>query len=283
MAEKMARKIDGKKLAEEILLDLYKKVRKMVPRPGLAAILIGDDPASKLYVANKKKACIKVGINFYDYYCAGKDHPADTEKDILDAINFLNKDPQVNGIIVQLPVPKKFNTEKIINSIDPQKDVDGFHPQNKKKFLGEKYIITPPLIQAVNQALCATKQNLKNKQAVIVAKGPIFSEPMRKDLKQQGLKVKIVKPDQNLSSQTKKADILIVVVGQKHLIKKEMVKEGAIVIDIGTNLVDEKTWAGDVDPEAAEVAAWLTPVPGGIGPLTVAMLLKSCYELSISK
>lgn len=275
-----AKIIDGKKLAEKILFDLSVKVKKMDRRPGLAAIMIGDDPASKLYVENKKKACLKVGINFYDYFCGGVDHPNDTEEDILKSIDYLNNDPNTDGIIVQIPIPKKFNTTKIINQIDPKKDVDGFHPQNNQEFSGNNFVITPPLIMAVNKALNSTKQTLTGKEAIILSKNPIFSEPMKKNLTAQGLKVQAIKPEKDFEKITKQADVLIVIVGQPGIIKKDMVKLGAIVIDIGTTLIAENKWAGDVSPEVKNIAGWLTPVPGGIGPLTVAMLLQGTYDIA---
>ena len=278
-----AKIIDGKKLSEKILLDLRNKIKDLEDHPGLAAILVGDDPASRLYVENKKKACLKVGIDFYDYFCGGEDHPNDTEENIIQVIEYLNQDDRVNGIIIQLPLPKKYNTQKIIDALDPKKDVDGFHPQNKKEFTSGKFIITPPLIMAVNKALKSTGEDLKNKKAVIVSKSPIFADPMKEDLKRQGLQVEVVKPENDFNKITKKADVLIVIVGQSHLIKKNMVKKGAIVIDIGTTMTTDKKILGDVDPEVTEIASHITPVPGGIGPLTVAMLLQGTYDLFKNK
>jgi len=202
------------------------------------------------------------------------------EKQILEMIDFLNDDKNIDGIIVQLPIPQNFNTEKIINQISPKKDVDCFTEENQKNFLAGKTLIVSPLILAVDEALKATGENLAGKTAAIVAKNPSHSRLRAKDLENHGLKVKIITPDKNLASETKKADILVVIVGQKNLIKKSMVKPGAIIIDIGTNLIGENKWVGDVDPGVAEIASWLTPVPGGIGPLTVAFLLKNTYQLA---
>jgi methylenetetrahydrofolate dehydrogenase (NADP+)/methenyltetrahydrofolate cyclohydrolase len=280
MPKKTAQLIDGKNLAEKILLELKGQIAQLNRPPGLAVILIGDDPASKLYVRNKKLACEKVGIVFHSYFCGGTCLPNVTEIEILKAIDFLNNDPTIDGIIVQLPIPQKFNTQKIINRIDPKKDVDGFHPENQKKIITGTAIIIPPLIQAVNAALMATQEELKDKNTIIISKNPIFSEPLKIYLSNQGLKVETVKPDQGLADKTKKADILITVVGQKHLIKKNMVKPDAIIIDVGTNLISENKWTGDVDQKVTEVAGWLTPVPGGIGPLTVAFLLTNTYQLA---
>jgi len=278
MAKRNAQLINGKTLAEEILLDLEHKVSQLKRKPGLAVILIGNDPASQLYVRNKKRACEKTGITFHSYFCGGTCLPNITEKEILATIDFLNNDPEIDGIIIQLPIPQKFNTQKIIDQIDPKKDVDGFHPKNQKS-----PIVTAPLIQAIDEALKQTKKNFKGKNTLIISKNPIFSNPLQQNLKKQGLKTKIIKPDENLAGETRQADVLITVVGKPGLIKKSMAKKDAILIDAGTTLVGKNKWAGDVDPEVAQVASWLTPVPGGIGPLTVAFLLKNTYELAKTK
>jgi methylenetetrahydrofolate dehydrogenase (NADP+)/methenyltetrahydrofolate cyclohydrolase len=221
-----------------------------------------------------------VAINFHDYLCNKPGSPNASETEILEMINFLNNDENIDAIIVQLPIPQQFNTQKIIDQISPAKDADGFHPKNHRKFLAGKSTITPPLILAVETALKATKENLANKKAVIVSKNPIFSDPLKISLENKGLKVVHTKPVKDLEKITKTADVLLVILGQPGIIKKEMIKEGAIVIDMGINLIKENKWVGDVDPQAAQVASWLTPVPGGIGPLTVACLLKNTYDLA---
>ena len=281
MPKPTAQLIDGKALAEKILLELKGKIARLKRPPGLAVILIGADPASHLYVKNKKKASQKIGLEFHEYLCNNKCRPNVTEPEILETIDFLNNDPATDGIIVQLPLPKEFNTEKIINRILPAKDVDGFHPLNQKKILAGNPLVIPPVIGAVNAALQATGENLAGKTAVIIAKNPVFSEPLKKDLTRQGLRVKITSPaDENLNQKTRAADLIVAALGQKHFLKKAMVKPDAIIIDIGTNLSGKNKWSGDVDPKVAEVAGWLTPVPGGIGPLTVAYLLKNTFELA---
>lgn len=282
MEMKTAKIIDGKKLAENLLITLQRDIKALGRHPGLAAILIGDDEPSKLYIRNKKKAAERVGINFYEYRCGGETLPNITQEEILQAIDFLNKDPEVDGIIVQLPIPKKFDTKTIINRISPVKDVDGFQPQDPL-LLSEKIIITPPLIGAVTEALASTGETLEGKQAVIVSKNPIFSRPMGAALEKLGITTETITPDPGFDEITKKADILIVIVGKRGIIKKSMVKPGAIVIDVGTNPIGDDQFAGDVDPEVTEVAGWLTPVPGGVGPLTVAMLLRGTYDLAQKK
>lgn len=277
-----AKIIDGKKLSEKILIDLRKKIVKMKRPPGLGAILVGDDPASHLYVSTKKKACIKVGIDFHDYLCGGQGHLSETTKDVIKVINYLNNDDSVDGVIIQLPLPKNFDTKALISKINPAKDVDGFLSQDQKNALDKKIVITPPLINAVNHALESTKIDLNNKRAVIISNSPIFSDPMKKALKNKGLKIKTINPDKNFGEITAKADVLITIVGKPHFIKASAIKKDAIIIDIGTTLIGEKKWAGDVDPEAKKVAGYITPVPGGIGPLTVAMLLKNTYNLAVN-
>ncbi|MBI3290772.1 bifunctional 5,10-methylenetetrahydrofolate dehydrogenase/5,10-methenyltetrahydrofolate cyclohydrolase [Candidatus Falkowbacteria bacterium] len=280
MPKNPAQIINGKKLADQILLDLRAKVLKLNRRPALAAILVGDDPASTLYIENKKKACLKVGINFYDYYCAGKDHKNDTEKDILAAIDFLNKDSEVDGIIVQLPIPKKFNAKKITGAINPGKDVDGLHPKNAKAFSQGKCEITPPLVKAVIEILKFTKKNFTGKIAVVVADSTVFSQPIAEELNRLGLKTKIIKPDNNLKDRINIADLIISIIGRENLITKDMVKQGATVIDVGTSYNKAGELVGDASPKVKETADFVTPVPGGIGPLTVAMLLENTYQLA---
>ncbi|MFA5021120.1 MAG: bifunctional 5,10-methylenetetrahydrofolate dehydrogenase/5,10-methenyltetrahydrofolate cyclohydrolase [Patescibacteria group bacterium] len=271
----MTKLIDGKTLAQNILLDLKIKITKLNRPPGLATILIGDDPASQLYVKTKKKTCLKIGIEFHDYLCGGRLCPDITQNEILEMIDWLNHDSTVDGIIVQLPLPKKFNAQKIIDRIDPKKDVDGFHPKNKLK------LIEPPLVGAIKLALQSTGEKLSGKKTVVISKNPIFSAPLIKSLAAAGLKLKTVEPDdKNLKAITKAADVLITVVGQKSLVKKSMIKDDVIIIDAGSTLIGENQWAGDVDPAVKKIASWFTPVPGGIGPLTVAMLLKNTYELA---
>ncbi len=276
-----AKLIDGKKLAEDILLDLHQKVAKLDRAPGLAVVLIGSDPASQLYVRNKKKACEKVGIAFHQYLCGGDCLPNVTEEQILEAIDFLNNDPAVDGIIVQLPIPPKFDTQKIIERIDPEKDVDGFHPLNRKKFLAGQPSIVSPLVSAINAAIVSTGENLAGKQAIIIANNELYSQTRKKDLQDLGLRVEIITADKDFTAAIKTADVVVSIVGKPHFIGKDLIKDGAIVIDVGTSLMADNKWAGDVDPAAAERASWITPVPGGVGPLTVAMLLKNTCELAV--
>jgi len=278
-----AKIINGKEIAENILIDLRQKVLDLNRTPGLAVVLIGDDEASKLYVRNKKNACIKVGINFYDYLCGDTCFKNITQNQILEMIDYLNKDKDVDGIIVQLPIPQKFDTNLIINRIDPKKDVDGFTKINKEKFLKNKPGIVSPLMQAITEAIKSTGENLEKKEAVIISNNEAYSLTRKKDLENLGLNTKIIKPVAGMEKEIIKADVLVVIAGKAGLIKKEMIKPGAIVIDVGTNLTKDNTWIGDVEKEAEQTAGFITPVPGGIGPLTVCMLLKNVYEAAEDK
>jgi methylenetetrahydrofolate dehydrogenase (NADP+)/methenyltetrahydrofolate cyclohydrolase len=258
-----AKLIDGKKLADKILLQIKDKLAKMNAKPGLVAILIGDNDTSKLYLKLKGKACQETGINFHSYLL---DDNCNEDK-IIEVINWLNNDAETTGIIVQLPLPSKFKTDKIIQAIAPAKDVDGFQP--KSKFIS-------PNILGIIELLKTTKVNLKNKQIIILSNSKIFSQPFKKLLPNS--KIEYINPqDKNLTTKTKTADILIVAIGQPYFIKPEMIKKDAILIDVGINTIKGKT-VGDIDPACDKVAAWRSPVPGGVGPMTVAMLLKNLIK-----
>ncbi|RJP63063.1 MAG: bifunctional 5,10-methylenetetrahydrofolate dehydrogenase/5,10-methenyltetrahydrofolate cyclohydrolase [Ignavibacteriales bacterium] len=277
----MEKILDGKALALQIQQQIKEKIAKKNMEPGLAIILVGDDPASHLYVSKKKKACHDVGISFHEYLL---DANID-EKEILDTINFLNKDEHVDAILVQLPLPKKFDTDKVIKSIDIKKDVDGFHPENIENFLKNKSYITPGLPLGILRLLEETKEDLKNKSAVIVSKSKVFSQPMIKILEDRNVKVSLVNPnDKDLKEKTSQANILIVSCGKPFFIKEDMVKKDAIVIDIGTNKIDNDYVVGDVDySNVFDKVKFITPVPGGVGPMTVAMLLYNTVKLSQNK
>lgn len=245
-------------------------IEKQKNKPGLAAILVGDDPASFVYVNLKEKACREIGINFHKYLCNQQCYNDISEKELIELIKFLNNDKQVNGIIVQLPLPKKFDTQKIINTISPQKDVDGFHPKNKK--------IIPPTIASIIKLLESTKQKLENKKTLIIGKSNIFTDGLKKYLLEK-LNITNIDNQKSIPKNSKDYDIIIMALGSAKSLKKTMVKENAIVIDVGTNKIKDKI-IGDVDSKVAEVAGFISPVPGGVGPLTVACLLENTFILS---
>ncbi|RJR31414.1 bifunctional 5,10-methylene-tetrahydrofolate dehydrogenase/5,10-methylene-tetrahydrofolate cyclohydrolase [Candidatus Parcubacteria bacterium] len=271
---------DGKTAAQEILFDLKKKIMTMAKKPGIAVILVGDDRPSHIYVKNKEKASHFCGIRFHKYLM--DENISETE--LLKCLNFLNEDPDVNAIVVQLPLPKKFNADKIIAAINPAKDADGFHPETLKKIKEGKSKIKSALIEAVEKILCHWGQKLPGKKAILVSNCNLFGAAFKDELQRLNIETEIVKTaDKKLAEKTKKADILFAAVGKANFIKEEMVKEGAVVIDIGTSWIDKK-FIGDVDFESVKKkASFIAPVPGGVGPMTVAMLLNNVYKLSVKK
>ncbi|MBU1202520.1 bifunctional 5,10-methylenetetrahydrofolate dehydrogenase/5,10-methenyltetrahydrofolate cyclohydrolase [Patescibacteria group bacterium] len=270
--------IDGQKLAEKIRQEIKQEICAKKLKPSLAVILVGSDPASQLYVSKKKKASQDVGIDFHEYLLEADS----SQEKVLEVIDFLNKDTSVDAILVQLPLPKHLDTDTIIKAIDPKKDVDGFHPDNIKDFLNDKALITPGLPLGVLRILEHTNQNLENKTAVIVSKSTVFAGPMIKILEDRKIKVQQIMPDdKNLGAKTSQADILIVSCGKAFFIKEDMVKNDSIVIDIGTNKIDNNYVVGDVDYSAVfDKVKFITPVPGGVGPMTVAMLLYNTVKLA---
>jgi methylenetetrahydrofolate dehydrogenase (NADP+) / methenyltetrahydrofolate cyclohydrolase len=263
----MTKILDGKEIAGEIKSDLARKIAKLSRRPGLSAILVGDDPASSMYIGLKEEACKEVGIDFHKYTC-GK---SDSKESVLEMIDFLNKDKTIDGIIVQLPLPKGFDTDEIIGAIDSQKDVDGFVSKN----------IIPPTINAVIELLKATGEELENKKTLIIGKSDIFISGMDGYLKSE-LSVKDIKVEHQIPKDSNKYDVIVIALGRAGVLKETDVKDGVIVIDVGINSVNGKT-VGDVDESVKEKAGYLSPVPGGVGPLTVALLLHNTYQLSISE
>lgn len=280
----------GKDLADKILLDLREKIVEgeklgKIERPGLAAVMVGEDPASFLYIKNKKKACQKVGIDFHSYNLPENAN----DGDVLEVISFLNNDPTVFGIIAQLPLPDKFDVEKIVSSILAQKDVDGFNKKNLEALnllssfpveTKNLSFVIPPTINAIFDLLDMTKEVLMGKKAVIISKGEIFGKHLERILKIRSIDAKILHPDEgNFFSKLSEADIIIIAIGNPGFLKEEMVKEGAIIIDVGTTLVEDEL-IGDVDLySCAKKVSYISPVPGGVGPLTVAYLLKNLVDL----
>lgn len=269
--------IDGKKLAEEIKNNIKKEIKKLGSKPGLATILVGSDPSSHLYVKLKQRACDEVGIHneVYLYFASSE------EETIIEQIKKLNKRGDIHGILVQLPLPEHLNENKIIKSIDPKKDVDGFHPENIQKFLDKKPYITPGLAWGILKLIESTGKNLTDKKAVILCNSDTFAAPIEKILQDKNVITEHIHPENpNLNKKTKSADILIVAIGCPNFINKAMVKNGAIIIDVGTNRTEEGV-VGDVDFKSVKkMDGFITPVPGGVGPMTIAMLLKNTLEIA---
>ncbi|MEW6545648.1 MAG: bifunctional methylenetetrahydrofolate dehydrogenase/methenyltetrahydrofolate cyclohydrolase FolD [Bacillota bacterium] len=273
-----ARIIDGKAIAEEVRQEVREEVARLKERgilPGLAVILVGDDPASKTYVRNKERASRDAGIHSEVYRL-----PADTpEHEVLRLIGELNARPEISGILLQHPVPGHIDERRCFDAISPEKDVDGFHPVNQGRLLiGEKCFV-PCTPRGILHLLDRTGVDLKGKRAVVVGRSNIVGKPVALLLLSRHATVTICHSrTQDLAAETRAADVLVVAIGKARAIRGDMVKPGAVVIDVGVNPEDGKL-VGDVDFESAvEVASAITPVPGGVGPMTIAMLLKNTLE-----
>ena len=272
--------IDGNKIAEEVRHQVRKEALDFKGKtgivPGLAVILVGEDPASKVYVAGKVKACAEAGFLSREYRL-----PADTsETKLLSIINELNADKLIHGILVQFPLPKHIHPDKIITAIDPRKDVDGFHPYNIGKLVAGNPLYVPCTPRGIMELISRTGIELAGKEAVVVGRSNIVGKPIALLLLAQNATVTICHSrTKNLSTVTGRADVLIAAVGKTRMIKADMVKKGAVVIDVGVNRLENGKLAGDVAfDEVAVKASYITPVPGGVGPMTIAMLMKNTLE-----
>ncbi len=275
----MANLIDGRAIAKKVRQEVQQDAARLRERgvvPHLVVILVGDDPASQIYVRNKARAAEKVGIRSTTHHL-----PADTsESALLEFIRDLNAEDDVHGILVQLPLPPHLDSERILEAIDPQKDVDGLHPENLGRLLAGHPRFLPCTPQGILRMLQEIGYNLEGKDAVVVGRSTIVGKPMALLLLQHHATVTMVHSrTRDLGAHTRRADVLVVAAGKAGLIRGEMVKEGAVVIDVGINRMPDGTLRGDVAfDEVAERAAWITPVPGGVGPMTVAMLLKNTVQ-----
>lgn len=269
----------GKEVSDRIKNEMKEQVKELKAKginPGLAVILVGEDPASKVYVSNKKKACEYIGINSFEY----KLPEETTEAELIELIKKLNNDNTVSGILCQLPVPKHINEEAIINAIDPKKDVDAFHPINVGKIMTGNYDFVPCTPAGVMELINESGIDVCGKECVVVGRSNIVGKPMSMLLLHQNGTVTVCHSrTKDLKEKTKSADILVAAVGIPNFITGDMIKEGAVVIDVGINRIAPKTLVGDVDFETAkEVAGAITPVPGGVGPMTIAMLMKNTLK-----
>ena len=274
--------ISGTQLSNQIKSNVAQQVSQYVERgkraPGLAVILVGSDPASQVYVGSKRKSCTEIGITSKSY-----DLPeTTTEQALLELIDELNQDNTVDGILVQLPFPKHIDSTKVIEKISPEKDVDGFHPYNVGRLCQRIPTLRACTPYGVMKLLETTGISFYGKHAVIVGASNIVGLPMALELLLAGCTVTVThRFTEDLASHIRQADILVVAVGKPKFIKGEWIKEGAVVVDVGINRIEGKL-VGDVEFEiASERAAYITPVPGGVGPMTVAMLMKntlSAYE-----
>ncbi|KEI71926.1 bifunctional methylenetetrahydrofolate dehydrogenase/methenyltetrahydrofolate cyclohydrolase FolD [Endozoicomonas elysicola] len=272
-----ARIIDGKAIALQLTNSIAEQVIKRTSQglraPGLAVILIGDDPASRVYVGKKRQDCERVGFKSISH-----DLPDTTsEQHLLGLIDNLNEDPEIDGILVQLPLPEHINSELVIERIRPDKDVDGFHPYNIGRLVQRIPLLRPCTPKGVMTLLESTGEPIRGKNAVIVGASNIVGRPMTMELLLAGCTTTTThRFTENLAAEVARADILVVGAGKPGLIKGEWIKPGAVVIDIGINRMEDGRLVGDIEFETArERASWITPVPGGVGPMTVATLLEN--------
>ena len=271
-----ARIIDGKAISQEVRGEWKLRAEALKARgitPGLAVIIVGEDPASKVYVGNKIKACAELGI-----YSKHIELPGDTtEATLLEQIAKLNADPKIHGFLVQLPVPKHIDGNKVLLAISPDKDVDGFHPMNVGELVTGTPKFQPCTPYGVMKLLEKSGVAIEGKHAVVVGRSNIVGKPMALMLLQKNATVTIcTSKTVDLAKFTRDADILVVATGKPQMITGDMIKPGAAVIDVGINRLPNGKLAGDVDFDSAkEVAGWITPVPGGVGPMTITMLVAS--------
>ncbi|HER4089988.1 TPA: bifunctional methylenetetrahydrofolate dehydrogenase/methenyltetrahydrofolate cyclohydrolase, partial [Streptococcus pyogenes] len=279
----MTELIDGKALAQKMQQELAAKVNNLKQKkgivPGLAVILVGDDPASQVYVRNKERAALTVGfksetVRLSEFIC---------QEELIAVIERYNADNTIHGILVQLPLPNHINDKKIILAIDPKKDVDGFHPMNTGHLWSGRPLMVPCTPSGIMELLREYNVNLEGKHAVIIGRSNIVGKPMAQLLLDKNATVTLTHSrTRQLEEVCRCADVLIVAIGQGHFITKQYIKDGAIVIDVGMNRDDNGKLIGDVAfDEVAEVAAKITPVPGGVGPMTIAMLLEQTYQSAL--
>ena len=274
-----AKIIDGNALAKQVRSEIATRTSKLVAKgikPGLAVLLVGEDPASQVYVRNKVKACEDVGM-----FSILERHSADlTEANLLKRINELNSDPKIHGILVQLPLPKHIDSHRVIEAIAPEKDVDGFHVANAGALMIGAPLFRPCTPYGCMKMLESIDYPIRGARAVVIGASNIVGKPMAMLLLQAGATVTICNSKtKDLTAHTKEADILVVATGKPKMVTADMVKPGAVVIDVGINRLPDGKLCGDVDfVSVKEIAGAITPVPGGVGPMTITMLLLNTLE-----
>ena len=275
-----ARLIDGKALSQSVRDQIARDAAALLAtsgvKPGLAAILVGDDPASHLYVKNKHKACEAVGIHVADHKL-----PASTSQaELLALIDKVNRDPQIHGILVQLPLPKHIDSSVILNAVLPEKDADGFHPYNIGRLVEGNPIFEACTPRGVIKMIESTGVGIAGKRAVIVGRSNIVGKPVALMLLHRHATVTIChSKTADLPAVYREAEILVVDIGKARFVTADMVRDGAVVVDVGVNRTPDGKFVGDVDFEpVSRKAGWISPVPGGVGPMTIAMLLQNTLE-----
>ncbi|MGN5904181.1 bifunctional methylenetetrahydrofolate dehydrogenase/methenyltetrahydrofolate cyclohydrolase [Streptococcus agalactiae] len=279
----MTELIDGKALSQKMQAELGRKVERLKEQhgiiPGLAVILVGDNPASQVYVRNKERSALEAGFKSETLRLS----ESISQEELIDIIHQYNEDKSIHGILVQFPLPQHINDKKIILAIDPKKDVDGFHPMNTGHLWSGRPMMVPCTPAGIMEMFREYHVDLEGKHAVIIGRSNIVGKPMAQLLLDKNATVTLTHSrTRNLSEVTKEADILIVAIGQGHFVTKDFVKEGAVVIDVGMNRDENGKLIGDVVFEqVAEVASMITPVPGGVGPMTITMLLEQTYQAAL--
>ncbi len=280
----MATVISGKEVSQKVKGEVREKALALKEKGievGLAVVIVGDNPASRVYVNSKKKACEEVGFNSYEYALPEET----TQQELLDLVEELNNDEKVNGILVQLPLPKQIDENAIINAISPDKDVDAFHPFNVGKIMIGEYAFLPCTPAGIMELIDSTGVEIAGKSCVVIGRSNIVGKPMSMLLLHRSGTVTVChSKTKNLKEICQNADILVAAVGRPNFVTGDMVKEGAVVIDVGINRMEDGKLCGDVNfAEAEKKASYITPVPGGVGPMTIAMLMKNTLTAAMIK
>lgn len=271
-----ARILDGKSLAASIRASVKERIARIGTQPGLAVILAGEDPASKIYVRNKTRACEEAGVRSVQI-----DYPSSvSQQELVARIRALNADPAVHAILVQLPLPKGIDEQAVLGEVSPAKDADGFHPANLGALLSGRPRFVPCTPAGILRLVDHAGVPLAGRRAVVIGRSTIVGKPLALLLLQRDATVTLChSKTQDLETEARRADILVAAVGRPKLVTAAMVKPGACVVDVGINRLPDGSLAGDVDFQSArQVAGWITPVPGGVGPMTIAMLLENCLH-----
>lgn len=268
--------IDGKAVSAKVRQEIKKEVEKLKDKgitPGLAVVIVGQDPASRVYVNNKKKACLELGMYSEEYALPEET----TQEELLRLVQKLNAKEDIHGILVQLPLPKHLDEKTVINNIDPKKDVDAFHPVNVGKIMIGDYDYLPCTPAGIMELLKDTGIDLTGKECVVIGRSNIVGKPMAMLLLHQNATVTIChSKTRNLKEIVKRADVVVAAVGRANFVTADMVKEGAVVIDVGMNRLENGKLCGDVNfDEVSKIAGFITPVPGGVGPMTITTLMKN--------
>lgn len=274
-----AQLIDGNSISKKVLAQVKAGVEKRLAgglrAPGLAVVLVGDDAASAVYVGKKKKSCAECSIESFAYTLPA----ATSQAELLALVDELNAKQEVDGILVQLPLPKHIDSNLVLDRIVPEKDVDGFHPFNLGRLAQKRPLLRPCTPKGVMTLLAETGVNLAGLDAVVIGASNIVGKPMTLELLMAGCTVTTCHSrTKNLAETVKRADLVVAAVGKMHFVKADWVKPGAIVIDVGIHRMENNKLTGDVEPAAFEHSAWFTPVPGGVGPMTVASLMENTLE-----